>query len=271
MAAASTQPPAVATTSTIAAVSVKAPPFIPSNPATWFVILEAQFNIAGIATSSTKFYHALANLPVETVSNLDDVILQAADYDQLKDAVKRYHETSRGELFETFLQETPLTGKPSHFLLQMTKVAKKVGVGDDMVRHRFQQALPPSLAPVIASQKTMGLDDLGRLADELLPLLKNQSTSFVSGNENSSVKFNRFECKSSDSSNKAARLSLTLVPFSANQRPKVCRSHIFYGTKARTCKHWCQWPDKSSCKVIQSRNPTPASSRGNSPVRSVNT
>ena len=28
-----------------AAVAVKAPPFISSNPATWFVILEAQFNI----------------------------------------------------------------------------------------------------------------------------------------------------------------------------------------------------------------------------------
>ena len=155
-----------------AAVSVKAPPFIPSNPATWFVILEAQFNIAGIVTSSTKFYHALANLPVETVTNLDDTILQASDYDELKQAVKRFHEKSRGELFDNFLQETPLTGKPSHFLLQMAKIAKKVGVGDDMVRHRFQQALPASIAPVIASQRTLGLEDLGRLADELLPLLK---------------------------------------------------------------------------------------------------
>mgnify|MGYP003396886977 CR=1 FL=1 len=242
MASASTQPLAVTTTPIIAAVSVKAPPFIPSNPATWFVILEAQFNIAGITTSATRFYHALANLPVETVSNLDDVILQAADYDQLKDAVKRFHETSRGELFESFLQEAPLTGKPSHFLLQMTKVAKKVGVGDDMVRHRFQQALPPSLAPVIASQKTLGLDDLGRLADELLPLLKCQTTSFVS--EPASMKSNdRFFVNNNNAvrnsfvNNKVVRKSFepafsnTLVPFSANQRPKVCRSHIFMRQK----------------------------------------
>ena len=236
-----------------------------SFPATWFVILEAQFNIVGIVTSSTKFYHAL---PVETVSNLDDAILQASDYDQLKEAVERYHEKSRGELFETFLQETPLTGKPSHFLLQMAKVAKKVGVGDDMVRHRFQQALPPSLAPVIASQRTLGLEDLGRLADELLPLLKiTESTSSVSS-ERHSVNSNRFASNNPSSSDSR---SLTLVPYSPNQRPKVCRSHIFYGSKARTCRHWCQWPDKTTCKITQSRNATPASSRGNSPVRSVNT
>ena len=85
-----------------AAVAVKAPPFISSNPAMWFVILGAQFNIAGIVASSTKFYHALANLPVETVSNLDDAILQASDYDQLKESVKRYHEKRRGETLRNF-------------------------------------------------------------------------------------------------------------------------------------------------------------------------
>ena len=263
---------APATTSfTTSAVSVKAPPFIPSNPTTWFVILEAQFNIAGITVPATKFYHALASLPVDTVSNLDDSVIHGADYDALKRAVIAYHEASRGELFESFLRETPLVGKPSHYLMEMRKVAKKVGVGDDMVRHRFQQALPPSLGPVIATQKTVGLDDLGRLADELVPLLKDQVTCSVTRFHRDSSKHAIHSDNPSHKSIDKSRTSLNLVPFSENQRPKICRCHIFFGRNARTCRPWCQWPDKSNCTVKQSRSPTPASSRSNSPTRQSNT
>lgn len=257
---AASAPPSVAMTASAAAVSVKAPPFIPSNPSTWFVILEAQFRIAAITASATKFYHVLASLPVDTVSNLDDAVILSADYNALKAAVIAYHEASRGELFESFLRETPLTGKPSHYLMEMRKMAKKVGVNDDMVRHRFQQALPPSLAPVIATQKTVGLDDLGRLTDELLPLLKDHVTCALTHPVNSTPK----------QSGPKPKAPLTLIPFSDDQRPKVCRSHIFFGRNARTCRPWCQWPDKSNSKVVQSRSATPVSSRSNSPTRHSN-
>lgn len=260
--------PSAATTSvtaSTAAVSIKVPPFIASNPSTWFIIIEAQFTISGITVPTTKFYHVLASLPVDTVCNLDDAIIHGADYDSLKKAVIAYHEASRGELFESFLRETPLVGKPSHYLMEMRKVAKKVGVGDDMVRHRFQQALPPSLAPVIATQKTLGLDDLGRLADELVPLLKDQLTCNLTGSYHEN-----FPPKHAARSALSKPASLNLTPFSENQRPKICRSHIFFGKNARTCRPWCQWPDKTNCKITQSRPTTPASSRPSSPTHHSN-
>ena len=48
---------------------------------------------------------------------------------------------------------------------------QKVGVGDELVRHKFIQALPSSVAPVVAAQKDLSLDQLSRLADELLPFV----------------------------------------------------------------------------------------------------
>ena len=50
-------------------------------------------------------------------------------------------------------------------------------------------------------------------------------------------------------------------PFKSNQRPKVCRSHIYFGNSAKFCKPWCQWPDKDANIKVQpnsrSSSPTP--------------
>ena len=262
----------MSSSTSVAAVKIKVPQFLPSSPATWFTILEAQFNLASISVSSTKFYHAISKLPIETVTHLDDSVVTSNDYDKLKDAVKLYHESTKGELFDTLLQNTPLTGKPSHFLIEIKKIANQVGANDDLIRHRFQQALPSNLAPLIASQKNLPLDDLGRLADELIPLLRDQSICEVGtgSNKDSSFGKNNFHTFNKPHVSNFSTKSLTLKPFSDGQRPKVCRCHIFFGSRARNCRSWCQWPDKKHCKVMRSNNTTPANSRSSSPVRSVN-
>ena len=136
---------------TTSPISIKPSKFDETAPQAWFAILEAQFNIASMKTSSTKFYHALSHLPVKTVSFLDEKIITAADYNQLKAAVIAYHESTKPELFDQFLRGTTLSGRPSHHLAEMKRIAGKVGVTDEFLRHRFQQALPASIAPIIAS------------------------------------------------------------------------------------------------------------------------
>jgi len=44
-------------------VSVKLPPFWAENPETWFVQVEAQFEIANITAEQTKFNYLAANCP----------------------------------------------------------------------------------------------------------------------------------------------------------------------------------------------------------------
>ncbi|NJS16534.1 MAG: hypothetical protein HC787_05670, partial [Nostocaceae cyanobacterium CSU_2_110] len=58
-------------------VAIKPAKFDENFPTAWFAILEAQFNIAGVTVSVTKFYHALSHLPTKTVSSLNPDIITA--------------------------------------------------------------------------------------------------------------------------------------------------------------------------------------------------
>ena len=49
----------------VAAYSIKIPPFWPSDPMLWFMLVEAQFVLRGITAQLTKFHHVLANLSQE--------------------------------------------------------------------------------------------------------------------------------------------------------------------------------------------------------------
>ena len=162
---------AMPTTSTTSAVSIKPSIFCDSNPTAWFHILEAQFHLAGVTNPTTKYYHALSHIPASTVGRLSATILSGTNYDDLKTAVVTFYESSKPELFNSLMSSKTLVGWPSDFLCDIRQVAAKVGVNDDLTRHRFIQALPDSIGPIIAAQQGLTLDQLGRLADELVPFM----------------------------------------------------------------------------------------------------
>ena len=161
--------------------------------------------------------------------------------------------------------KTKLVRRPS-YLASLRQTAAKVGVGDDFVRHKFTQALPSSLAPVVAAQTTLSLQQLGKLADELIPLTNSMSICSATQPHTTYPKDNnspqRFTQNNSQNFNSYSR---TVTPFSQNQRPKVCRSHIFFGPEARNCRPWCTWPNKSKCTVAYSRQNSRNTSRSSSP------
>lgn len=231
-----------------AAVRVKAPEFTESSAGAWFLIMEAQFRLGRLTIDSTKFYHVLSSLPASLIERLPMEAKTSESYDALKAAVTEHVEKSKPELFESLITEYTLTGRPSIYLSQLRTTAGKVGVGDDFVRHKFMQSLPATIAPVLAAQPTLNLEGLGRLADELVSLVgKNtHQSSHVTTACSYSPKINRSP-------------NMGLQPFHDKQRPRVCRSHIFFGREARNCKPWCAWPDKNRCRI------EPAS-RSNSPA-----
>ena len=118
-------------------VTIKAPPFMETAVNGWFQILEAQFNLRNIVNEETKFYHVLANLPPETVSRIPSEIIENRRFTDLKTHVKELFEKTKPELFEKLISATSMTGKPSSFLQEIQLTASKVGVGDDLIRHKF--------------------------------------------------------------------------------------------------------------------------------------
>lgn len=247
----------MASSSTVSAVSIKAPPFLEASPTAWFCIMEAQFVLSSVTSSSTKFYHILANLPPSIVANLSPTVTASQDYDALKTAVETTFEKSKPELFHRLLGEATITGRPSQRLAEMRRIAGQVGANEDLVRNRFNQILPSSIAPIIAAQTSTPLDDLGRLADELLPLASRCDSVLTVNSGRSNA--NRH--------NSSTNNSFGISPFNENQRPKVCRAHIYFGKNARTCRYWCEWPDKQGLNVVKSRFNSPANSRSNSPTK----
>ena len=49
----------------VGVVALKLPPFWPESAEVWFAQAEAQFNIKGIISSTTKFYHCVASMSQE--------------------------------------------------------------------------------------------------------------------------------------------------------------------------------------------------------------
>ena len=282
-------------------VSVKAPPFMETAVQGWFAILDAQFQLARITASDTKFYHVLSSLPPDTIAHVSPDVLASKNFDKLQEAVTDMYEKAKPELFERLISKARLTGRPSLFLSELRKIAEKVGVGDELIRHKFLQSLPTGIAAALASQREMSLSQLGKLADELLPLIHGapQAAYAVVGECESQPppgayqplpgayqppvsqhqlaqchlvspprqpQFDHPHQPSAGSRGAPAGAPgtpLGLTPYHAGQRQQVCRSHLFYGARARTCKPWCQWPSKASDLKVQ------PSSRPASPARAL--
>ena len=60
------------------------------------------------------------------------------------------------------------------------------------------------------------------------------------------------------------------LPYHRDQRPKICRAHVYYADKARTCTRWGRWP-ASKPQFIYSRDNSRSSSRESSPIRQSST
>ena len=163
-------------------------------------------------------------------------------------------ERSKPELFESLMSSQTLTGRPSACLTALISTAHKVGVSDDFVRHKFLQSLPSNVAPVLATQSSLSLRQLGSLADELLSLTGSQQTSKIEVGAVSSGSQQQHRGTSFQQHQHPSTR-----PFRSNQRPRICRAHLYYASEARTCRHWCEWPSKDNCRVE-------ANSRANSPA-----
>ena len=245
-------------------VSIKAPEFSETAINGWFPIMEAQFSLKGVTQSSTKFYSVIAALPAEVVGKLPASIIAEKDYDELKEAIMSTYEKTKPEMLDKLMKTTTLSGRPSLYLQELSTLADRIGASEDIVRHKFLQALPKTISPVVASQKDLSIQQLGKLADELLPFLNNNNVMVVNKTRNvpqhNSHHNNNSRSRTYNSSNNNIRYGLK--PYNHDQKQKVCRAHLYFAEKARNCTSWCRWPNKQNVTIRQS------TSRANSPARS---
>jgi hypothetical protein len=62
------------TSSEVARVAVRLPPFWPERPDVWFSQADSQFAIAGITSEMTKFHYVVSQLEQKYAAEVDDLI-----------------------------------------------------------------------------------------------------------------------------------------------------------------------------------------------------
>jgi hypothetical protein len=159
------------------------------------------------------------------------------------------------------------SGRPSTYLQELRTIASKVGVGDELVRHKFLQFLPSPISAALGAQSDLDMTQLGSIANNLMPFAQKKCSAITNINVAKRRSNTSRKCTPSTS---ASLLESTEVPmpahaFRVGQHTRVCRAHIYYGELAKTCKPWCKWPNKQNLKIHPSSRP---SSCASSPVRS---
>ena len=149
-------------------INIKTPEFMEMAVNGWFSILEAQFHLRNITVSTTKFYTVISSLPAEVVAKIPIRILESKKYEEIKQSLIEAHKRTKPELLDKLMSTTTITVHPSTYLQEMLSIAKRIGIGEEIVIHKFLQALPATIFPVIASQKELSPTQLGKLADELM-------------------------------------------------------------------------------------------------------
>lgn len=256
---------------TINRVSIKVPPFYRSNPNAWFRVLEAQFDIAGITTQKTRLNHLISNLP-EDIGALLLFEEATENYDTLKNNVLDLVAKTKQERINEILDTTDIgCDKPSIFLRKLRSKMQQCDITctEDELTQRLLRCLPKDVATPLRAFQDLSPQRLAQVADTMMA---HQSINAVSKlpplHSGGSSKTNVSQSHVNHSSYRPSR---QLTPFHPNQRPQVCRAHIFYGQAARTCRPWCKFPKRGTETILRNGDRTPAQqSRSNSPTRSEN-
>ena len=158
--------------SRVSAITLKLPPYWPSDPEVWFAQVEAQFSTKGITVQKTKFDYVVASLSPEYASEVRDIILhppESRPYDRFREQlVKRTGTSAQRRLQQLLTTEELGDRKPSQLLRRMQLLLgdRAADTDDALVRELFLQRLPANVRVVLASAPdTTSLDDLAQLAD----------------------------------------------------------------------------------------------------------
>ena len=156
-------------------VSIKLPPYWPSDPQLWFVQAEAQFALRGINVQKTMFDYVVACLSPEFASEVRELLIRPPDdepYNKLKALLIQRTMASEQKRLQQLLNTEELGDRtPTQLLRRMNQLLgdKALTLDKSFLRELFLQRLPAPVRMVLAiTPEATSLDELATLADRIM-------------------------------------------------------------------------------------------------------
>jgi hypothetical protein len=203
----------------VAAATAKLPNFWPTDPETWFVTVDAEFQVTNITADATKFAHVVKVLDKETALRLRSLLNNPPTedkYQALKDAILAKFTLSDSERADGILHPAPLGDTDASLYMDRMLQLRGNGAEDLLFRHAFLQQMPVHVRQALQHMKGASNEELGRAAKELIDLQGHgaASTGFATNAVSEISKRGR------------------------------CFYHENFGEKARSCREPCNYKKK---------------------------
>ena len=124
---------------TAAAVTIKVHPFMGGAVTRWFAILKVQFLLKSITKTDTKYLQELSFcLPISSQNYR--VYCWLIQWRIKSSCDSNTWKKKKTELFSRLIGDTMMADRPLYFLQELMAIASKIGVSNDLGRHKFIQA-----------------------------------------------------------------------------------------------------------------------------------
>lgn len=158
-------------------VAMKPPPFWKSEPKLWFIQLEAQFDIAGITSDSTKYNYVISAIDTELLMHVTDFVTTPPTtdkYEGIKNKLIDSYSDSSEKNLRKLLSELDLGDrKPSHLLSEMTRLGG-TSVTQELLKSLWLQRLPSQTQAILAMSNDP-LPKLAQMADKITEIQQPQT------------------------------------------------------------------------------------------------
>lgn len=255
-------------------------PFNANHLTIWFRKLERHFSTE--LADEKKTAVLLTIIPSEILSKVGEEHLEE-NYEQLKARIKEVVEDSLPERIHHFLtSRASATSDFEALARELKTLSQQIGCDETLPKAQFLEILPDEIAKQIYGLKDVPLIELGKQANQYRDfifrknqreLINNVQRDKENAMHNQTMPESKFSGNRREFRGKQALLhkSVTapkklefyenmphgLRPFSRDQRPKICRYHVYFAERSTKCRQWCRWPNKSEkLEMTPSSRPT---------------
>ena len=230
--------------SSIAAASVKLPPFWSEDVSVWFMRVEAMFRTSKITQDETKFDYIVSALDPTVAKEVFHIAKSppvADKYETIKAALIKAFDKSRDQKDKELLSISGLGDlSPSAMLRRLQNLRSDECKGECGFFKTFYMALlPPDVKAILKMKKFDNLEDLAMCADGIMEVRDVPSVSVVDQDAPSVSAVASASQSGGRRPSKGPSGAQSDNTPPSNKGRHVCNLHMKYGPKARSCQPWC--------------------------------